>query len=117
MGGTLVLLFHLTLSLTFLLTCFIDACSFPFLQSWFMAYVGRARILYREHTSDQFPLYRRYHQRNIVSPYRYLNQVHCASDVTSLTAGQVWFPVSIDAFLLNYYASNPFHVMQVEWSP
>ena len=60
-------------------------------QSWFMAYAGRGRISYREDTPDQFPVYRRFHQRNVVSPYRYLTRAHCVNDVTGLTAGQVCF--------------------------
>ena len=54
-----------------------------------MAYAGRGRILYREDTPDQFPLYQCFHQRNVVSPYRYLTRIHCMNDVTSLTTGQV----------------------------
>jgi len=40
--------------------CLIDTYLF-LLQSWFMAYAGRDRILYREDTPYQFPLYHRFH--------------------------------------------------------
>jgi len=87
-GGTLILpYFSLYSSFPRLIQLF----TLSLLQSWFMAYAGRGRIAYREDTPDQFPVYRRFHQRNVVSPYRYLSRAHCVNDVTGLTAGQVCF--------------------------
>ena len=89
LGGTLILP-HFFLLYSFSV---LPASTFLFLllQSWFMAYAGRGRIFYREDTPDQFSVYRRFHQRNVVSPYRYLTRAHCVNDITGLTAGQVCF--------------------------